>query len=523
MAADACWELIPTVILLQIFRYLCPKDRIQASECCRHWRPCLYHVNLWPAPVICFNLLSISEPQNAILSSFNVNDTIRTDNSLRKSKKYLWPLLSKAARCLQDVTIKFDPSSIDNINELVQLLKVLRDNSVSEDLRASNLKCLSLRPTSVFSLKDLRTYRKDEVLVNRTVNLNDLVKRLWEPLEGLLLNSKGLQHLTLGGIEELLNRTPRMLAALSQKESHSSTLQSLHLASIKEDPDFYAVPDLEPRLLAPFSNLKALSIDFDHVNDELLLVLSQKKLLQELIINVHGIDDFHPGISKSSWNSISHIEGLEVTVNVLHTEESAMTLQHTIFESSIPLTVLRLYFTNMSSESEEETLLFMNSIAAYHHETLKSLVLVDYLSDELMPNSLFSSAVENPLVMLAWRCKLLERLVLIGFEIADIDLIAIARLRGEHLTELLVPSCCISLTSSCNSDSHMIDEDLTYHDMVSNSIKTQLVEDISKPLNRAWKPLEISNFPKRCTDGSCLSSTYIFEILNDQSNKLVDC
>jgi len=97
---------------------------------------------------------------------------------------------------------------------------------------------------------------------------------------------------------------------------------------------------------------------------------------------------------------------------------------------------------------------------------------------------------ENILVMLAWRCKNLEELTLIGFELSEIDLLAITRLRGDSLKQLLVPDCCIYLMNSkMLEDEGYYEEDKVFLDYASNSIHNQVISEIAKPLNRSWTPL----------------------------------
>ena len=134
-----------------------------------------------------------------------------------------------------------------------------------------------------------------------------------------------------------------------------------------------------------------------------------------MIINIHGIDDLHQGVSKSAWSQLSRSNAqLEVTINLLHTENSpSHDLRALILDSDLPITHFRSYFVGGDTMICD----LVNLMISRHNETLRSLVLVqniNFKQSTLSPSSTFSSFRENPLVMLAWRCKKLEHLTIIG-------------------------------------------------------------------------------------------------------------
>lgn len=178
----------------------------------------------------------------------------------------------------------------------------------------------------------------------------------------------------------------------------------------------FLITDFTPRLLEPFNNLKIISLDFDYICDELLLSLAGKENLAKLIINVHGIDEHHPGIQKSSWTNLRKANPkLEVSINLLHTDDfHGANLRDMIFDTDVLLTDFKAYFIGIADENGDSLIDLVNTVSARHSETLRSFVLVDYLKHTSSPNVSFSRSGENPLVILAWRCRNLENFTVLG-------------------------------------------------------------------------------------------------------------
>ncbi|KAI1301660.1 F-box only protein 33 [Halotydeus destructor] len=515
----ATWAHIPTVILFHIFSFLPRVDRIRASASCQRWRECLFHPKIWPKPSIIIDLI-VSVQNEASFNFCSSQDTSRGFCN-ETNQKSLLPLLSKAARSIHYVTIKFDPSSLDQVYQLVQVLRVLDEYSVREELLASDLKGLTLKPSGILSLRRLSTQNNNAAKFSSLTDNGhasyELIDCLWFSLRSLIKNARGIERVALGGIEELMNRVPELLTVLNQVDAHRHTLQSLHLATIKEDPDYYQLFDVEPNMFLPLASLKVLSIDFDYVSDELLKVLAKHESLEKIVIHVHGIDDEHPGVSKSSWSLLANKESLDITLNILHTEEPIERINDHILETDIPLTHLRIYFTGLAKDDGREIVALIDTVATRHQDKLKSLTLVDFIHEDLLPNTSFTQLNENPLVMLAWRCKNLEYLEVIGFEISEVDLLAISRLRGQSMTQLIVPSCCVSIMHSTGEEASQ-EEEKTFLDLACTEHRKNICEEIGKPLGQSWLPIETKKLPKcYLQETNDPVPCYMQHILHDQS------
>lgn len=113
----------------------------------------------------------------------------------------------------------------------------------------------------------------------------------------------------------------------------------------------------------------------------------------------------------------------------------------------------------------------------------------------------------NVLVMLCWRCKNLINLTVIGYEITELDIIAMARLRGESLQSFLFAASCIQLNQYQSKYGNP--SLLTNNYELSNPGAQRLFKlTVSKPLKRSWEPLPMNQIPQMIYDGFLPQTTY---------------
>jgi len=73
------------------------------------------------------------------------------------------------------------------------------------------------------------------------------------------------------------------------------------------------------------------------------------------------------------------------------------------------------------------------------------------------------------------------------------------------------------MNSSSFEDEGYYDDDRYYLDRAPSSVKDQIIDDISKPLNFKWKPLPFDEIPKSVVDMNCSpDSAYLDILLHDQ-------
>lgn len=106
MATDGgSWNNLPSVILLEVFKYLPRNDTISASSTCKQWRQHLYHATLWR------NL------------TFKINS--HDEDTVARSR-YLASCFSKK---LRSATVKFDSLDPVCVEEAARVVKKLSKNT----------------------------------------------------------------------------------------------------------------------------------------------------------------------------------------------------------------------------------------------------------------------------------------------------------------------------------------------------------------------------------------------------------
>ncbi|XP_041373352.1 F-box only protein 33-like [Gigantopelta aegis] len=456
MAAGQNWAEVPSVLIVEILSYLSLKDRIKASSVCKRWRSCLFHPSLWKRIVF------------------------KLDSCDREGAKFL---AGKCGRFISHAVVKFNSHNISEVRECGRLLEIFSKNK--------NLQYFSLQPLSCH----LECSEADSVHV--TDKYLDLI-------EALIKQSRQLRHFSLGCVEDLLVHSGTLIEALQRH--HSSCLRSLHLASVKENSESYGIVDLSPAMFRSFTALQHLSLDYDHLSNELFDSLAHPASpgLVTLTVHVHGVDHDHGsgGVSNDAWRRIaSHSnDTLRVTLNLVHSYDGVSALLD-ILRPSMPLAHFRQFFCAQVS------LAAVTFLWSHHCDTLRTVHIVDGLVDSAPGVYSELSQDPDPFVMMAWRCPKLEHLTVIGYEVAEENIVAIARLRGDTLKTLDIPRCCISTVEE-KADSAWVSLGVVsddFHTMVSQSLK------------REWRTLEDYELPRAVFDDQAdAEETYMATLLADQ-------
>lgn len=223
----------------------------------------------------------------------------------------------------------------------------------------------------------------------------------------IIQTSRKLKHVSLGCSEELLAHSGYLVDILSS--GHCSTLEALHLASVKEDSENYGIVDLDIYRFRSFRCLKHLSIDYDFLDNQFLHIFSdcRRMPLNTLTINVHGVGPEHEKITNLSWRQFSsHNKSIEVAINLVHSYTGVSNLLD-ILKQNLPLTHFRQFFcSNINVPA-------LGLIANYYCSTLKSIYIVDGF-DHGVPSAYQVTTDEDPFVMMAWKCLNLSHFSLIG-------------------------------------------------------------------------------------------------------------
>lgn len=267
-----------------------------------------------------------------------------------------------------------------------------------------NLKSLSLIPVtplvrSAFSERFMYLY----------YGLTDAVRFLFAKCQLL-------EQVSLGDLHELVYSTEEYIAQFL-KHGHERSLRHLHLSSIKGDIFRYIPHYVSFEGFEKFCALQSLSIDFDVLDTDAINVLYKLSSLQSLIVNVHRVNRYHPGISKEVWSQVARkFPALNVTVNLLHTESNQFGIVlESLLNTDLPLKVFRAYYLEFKDDQAQSLMCNLLEILALRHsKSLQSVVLAEHLE---RPKRYLKSDSPNPLVMFTWRCRHLSDLTIIGMSL----------------------------------------------------------------------------------------------------------
>jgi len=424
MAGEVSWNNLPSVILNEIFSYLSHNDKVRASSTCKNWRFALSHPRCWR----------------------NVDFVVKPQDNLAKSIARTRYLLECAARKLHNAVITFDsmdPSCVDEISNVIE--------SLSENV---NLKRLILKPSNC-SL-DCPSGQGDWAKY--------IERKFAAPVIAAVRKSRHLEALSLGCLEELISSHARNILEVIVNQ-HASTIKLLGLATIKDYPDDYFITDLNIHLLKPLVHLQILSIDYCHVNDNLLYILGDTQL-RRLVVHVHGIMDEHPGTTEEAWASLKRkLPSCELRLTLIHSYDGVDVLHSKILRRAMPLSHLKVFFCEkLNIEAVHQLILYA--------DTLRSIWWVDSITNS-GNNVLLERGLVNPFVMCCWRCHNLQEIVFIGHKYLFLDVNAVIRLRGNTLRHLCLAADDIAFQANT-------DMELTLK---------ELQQEISDSLGKPWTAL----------------------------------
>ncbi|KAL6263303.1 hypothetical protein P5V15_006101 [Pogonomyrmex californicus] len=384
------WDNLPSVILQEIFSHLSHESRIIASQVCKNWRYTLFHPRFW----------------RKITFVFRDEDSI------------LWTrfLANRFALSVHEATIRWDiPRYINCVGETYRLLKKLGHN---KQLRKLFLEFNSNFYDSPFDNEDVSTYKSSTALVECVINIIE--------------TSNCLETLTLGFREELIVHISAILEPL--RLHHSKHLTHLSLASIKDDPDCYDFFELDNTIFNSFIRLSILTLDYEYVSDTLLVALDNG-CMQRLVIHIHGWKEDYPGTTNGAWQMfVQKNPHCELRLNLIHSYAGVKVLDTDIFCPAMPLTHLQVLFC------ENVNIRALHRLSMWYAHTLTSLTWIDSIDcKQPIPSTYDPNDPNGPdsLVLVAWKCSKLMKMVFLGHKYYQENLLAIARLRGSTL-KLLV-------------------------------------------------------------------------------------
>jgi F-box protein 33 len=423
---------LPTVALTKIFSNLNLRDKLNAAQTCRLWESAVWQTpSLWQDYKM---TIYLCDPYNDRVSA-----RFKT---------------SRLGCFVKTLLIKFDINNEVLLEEMANLLEILTKNN--------NLNSIKLEP--IFNIYTSHLPQT----CNEYISIDNIKKKIFKHLKEIIMNSRSMSEVSLGFLTDHGRFDYNLVEILEtlSVDKHVNQLESLNIGSVNANScaidQNFVYDTLNERLmrnnqitrsLEYFTNLKVITLDFDQVTNELINQISiNNDNLNKMNINVNSITPLllSNQIEDESWLRIaSRNKNLRVSFNFLSVEESTTTENQiiTILSPSIPLETLRMYFCKSLNSS------LLQYLSMNFCETLCSLYIVDVICDPVVLhyhtefNNDDDEGVEvdpdpDPLVLLCWKCRHLQELVIVGYQIYEINITAIAKLR-DNLKVFYVPIDCI--------------------------------------------------------------------------------
>ncbi|XP_020385472.1 F-box only protein 33 isoform X2 [Rhincodon typus] len=422
-------EVLPCEVIVHIFSFLSPWDRLRASSVCSRWRECLFYPSLWP----------------------ELRLRLRGSDAERCRLDFL---MKKCGSFVRELRVEFEGSGSESAAELgtgeLVTLKAYVDEMVCvlRSVRTNR----NLQKLSVFG--DIYLQEQGE---KQPYEIQQLI-------EEVLGNSKHLKWLSLGFMMEVV--TPTTLAALPQSSANCiEHLSLLDTHFINKSPVVEAVE------LERFLNLRSLALDFCDFTADVTRVLANSNhvplhRLSLLMSNIHALDNMP---QDADWKVLTrHCANLHVYIMAFNVRNDILLR---ILKPSIPLE--RIHFDSSTNGISGDV---VDLITQQYNKSLTHLLLIKDVEQGIngFPD-VGSDRNEDPMVILAWKCRKLSHLSIHGYVVWAHNLIAIARLRGPGLQVLEVTE------ESINFDAAMTPLD---GDPMHN-----LIEEVSLGLGKRWHPV----------------------------------
>ncbi|XP_068148367.1 F-box only protein 33 [Drosophila tropicalis] len=441
------WYSLPAVALTQIFDYLDPVSRRSASSVCFFWRQCLF--------------------QKRYFKNFRFQLDVAHDDQLAFFHRSM-------ANLAKELVIVFDFHNAFHIQKIRRLLYKVA--------RCDNIQALRFQTHNVGLVAAGSMHSEHLVAIEQC---------FVEPLK-LFLGRKrqSCQILDLGAIEALTYYGQDFLKAMGKPQE----LRQLTLASIKYDPSHYPILTLDTTLMQKCAALHVLSLDYDTLSDDLLHTIQVLPLSKFLIV-VHGLDsneEQQAVVSETAWaNFAAHFNSIRLVLTLVYAYEAIELLQMRILRRNMPVTDVRLLFCEyMNAEA-------LDWMSVHNSDTLRSIYYIDSAykhSNNRMDFTRHSFMRQDPFVMMAWRCKQLEEIVVHGYVMDPHNLLGIARLRGRQLKRLEVSMIDWSSATALNAFN----------------------EEICTLLDQQWAPISTDKLPPSLDYGPVdyeVCDQFVYELL----------
>ncbi|XP_027275439.2 F-box only protein 33 isoform X2 [Cricetulus griseus] len=459
---------LPSELIVHIFSFLSPPDRLRASASCSHWRECLFYPALWPQLRICLRVSPAEQPRLEFLMRKcgwfvrELRVEFAAENSLSGGGG---PGDGGGGGGADMGTEGEDGEALRLSSRWLEVLRVYLELVLCVLLSIRNNR--NLQKFSLFG--DVSVVQQQGSLSSTDLSRVDpdckKIKQIQQLFEEVLSNSRQLKWLSCGFMLEIV--TPTSLSSLSN--SIANTMEHLSLLDNNIPGNSTLITAVE---LERFVNLRSLALDFCDFTAEMARVLTDSNHvpLQRLSLLVHNVSVMNKSLDNmpndEHWKALSRkSSSLRVYLMAFDVKGEDMLK---ILKPSIPLERVHFdsYITCVSGA-------IVDLISRQYDKFLTHFILMNDVIDTSGFPDLSDNRNEDPLVLLAWRCTKLTLLAIHGYTVWAHNLIAIARLRGSDLKVLEVTEESIDFDQG-----ELADQDV---DPVNN-----LVEQVSLGLGQPW-------------------------------------
>ncbi|XP_038193887.1 F-box only protein 33 isoform X2 [Arvicola amphibius] len=296
---------LPSELIVHIFSFLPPPDRLRASASCSHWRECLFYPALWPQLRLCLRVSPAEQPRLEFLMR-KCGWFVRELRVEFAAENYL-----SGGGGPGDGGGGADTGTGGEEGEALQLssrwLEVLR--IYLELVLCVLLSIRNNRNLQKFSLfGDISVVQQQGSLSSTYLSRVDpdgkKIKQIQQLFEEILSNSRQLKWLSCGFMLEIV--TPTSLSSLSNSVASAMEHLSLLDNSVPGSSTLITAVELER-----FVNLRSLALDFCDFTAEMARVFtdSHHVPLQRLSLLAHNVSVMHKSLDNmpndEHWKALS--------------------------------------------------------------------------------------------------------------------------------------------------------------------------------------------------------------------------
>ncbi|KAL0275167.1 UNVERIFIED_CONTAM: hypothetical protein PYX00_003112 [Menopon gallinae] len=260
------WDLLPDLIISQIFNYLSRHDRISAGRVCKQWERALNCPSVW----------------------YNVHINLERD------------IVLQGTSLAKEVTIKYGHHmkrltlSWSNRDTLTRPMCLKTQIAAGTEFILL-LITLNIQIRELYLVDWFRSYKYRGNRIKLIFALTDFIR-----------SQKNLQSVSLEKASFRVNEVTRILCAVA--DSKRNQLQKLNLRTGFHECTAILITPKYLEALSRLSNLTELQLDYPALSDGVLFILAEntRGKLKHLTIEASGSDFTLPVLSDTAWKNLAN-------------------------------------------------------------------------------------------------------------------------------------------------------------------------------------------------------------------------